>query len=156
MSAIAALAGAAIGGGASILGSWVVHRAKIRAEWLAHDRLRRQDLYNEFIEDAARCYIDALQHAKPDVASLVSLYAKMSRMRVVSSAPVLAAAEEVLKRIARANSEPPLTITTDQVQAVLEEGSRNRSIDALRAFSEACRAESDSLRAQLEAPSWEH
>jgi hypothetical protein len=154
VSAAAALAGAAIGGAASILGSWVVHRGEVRAQWIAHDRLRRQELYREFIEEAARCYIDALQHTKPDVASLVVLYAKMSRMRVTSTARVLAAAEEVLRRIVRAYSEPPLTITTDEVQAIIQEGSQNRSVDALRDFSEACRAESDSLRAQLEAHGW--
>ena len=145
ISAVAALAGAAIGGATSFVGTWLVHRRGVRAQWVAQDTLRRQDLYKEFIEEAAKSYIDALQREKPNVASLVVLYAKMSRMRIISSAQVLAAADQVLRRIIRGYGQPSLTITNDQLQAMLEE---DRSIDALRSFSEACRAEIDSLRAQ--------
>jgi hypothetical protein len=39
-------------------------------------------LYREFIEEASKCYIDALQHDEADIPSLVGLYAKLGRMRV--------------------------------------------------------------------------
>jgi hypothetical protein len=39
-----------------------------------------QDLYKEFIEAA-----DALQHEKPEMSALVDLYAKIGRMRLLSS-----------------------------------------------------------------------
>jgi hypothetical protein len=85
ISALSALAGAVIGGLISVLASWVANQQQIRSQWLAHDRSHREDLYKEFIEEAAKCYIDALLHEKPDIPSVVVLYAKMSRMRVLSS-----------------------------------------------------------------------
>jgi hypothetical protein len=57
---------------------------QVRAQQLARD-LCRQDLYKEFIEDASRCYVHALQHDEPDIPALVRLYAKLNRMRVLSS-----------------------------------------------------------------------
>jgi hypothetical protein len=144
ISALSALTGAAIGGAMSFLGTWLVHGRDMRAQSIAHDRLRRQELYKEFIEEAAKCYIEALQREKPDVAGLVVLYAKMSRMRVISSPGVLAAAELVLKRIAHAYSEPELIITSERLREMLA----HESLDALRDFSEACRTESDSLQAE--------
>jgi len=99
VSAGAGLVGATIGGAMSFLGSWIVHQRQIRAQWLGQDRLRRQNLYKEFIQEASKCYAHALQNEKPNVPSLVVLYGKISRIRAVSSPKVLAAAEEVLRRI---------------------------------------------------------
>ena len=138
ISAVAALAGAAIGGTMSFLGSWVVQRRKVRADWLMQDRSRRQELYKEFIEEAAKCYVDAVQQIKPDIASLVVLYAKMSRMRIISSPPVLAAGEEVLKKIVETYSQPQIALTAESIRTTLEEG---RAIDVLKEFGNACREE---------------
>jgi len=95
----AALVGAAIGGSMSFLGSWIVQQREVHAQWVGQDRLRRQELYKEFIQQASKCYADALQHQTPDVPAPVVLYGKISRIRAVSSPKVLAAAEEVLRRI---------------------------------------------------------
>ena len=61
ISALSALLGAAIGGTASFLASWMTQRMQVQAQWLIQERLRRQELYKEFIEEASKCYIDALQ-----------------------------------------------------------------------------------------------
>jgi hypothetical protein len=143
ISAGAAIGGAAIVGVMSFLGSWTAKRKEVRAQWLVQDRLRRQDLYKEFIQVASKCFVDALQHEKPDVASLVALYEKTSRMRVISSPRVLADAEQVLGRIIDALSEPAVTLTNDKVRELFETG----SADVLRNFSESCRAEFDALSA---------
>ena len=84
ISALAALTGAAIGGLTSVLASWLAQQIQARAQLFAQDQLRRQELYKEFMEEAAKTYIDALQHDKADVSSLIGLYAKISRMRVLS------------------------------------------------------------------------
>ncbi len=144
ISAAAALGGAALGGAVSFLGSWTVKQREVRAQWLVHDRLRRQDLYREFIQEAAKCFVNALQHDKPDVASMVALYEKMSRMRVISTPQVLANAEQVLRRIIDALSEPPVTFTNGTVREMFE----TKSADVLRSFSKSCRAEFDALRAE--------
>jgi hypothetical protein len=143
ISAGAALGGAAIVGAMSFLGAWTAKKKEVRAQWLVQDRLRRQDLYKEFIQVASKCFVDAVQHEKPDVASLVAMYEKMSRMRVISSPQVLADAEEVLRRIIDALSEPAVTLTNDKVREMFETG----SADVLRNFSESCRTEFDALGA---------
>lgn len=146
VSAGTGLVGATIGAAMSFLGSWVVHQKEVRAQWLGQDRLRRQDLYKEFIQEASKCYADALQHEKPDVPLLVVLYGKISRMRVISSPQVLAAAEQVLRRIADIYFEPPVVISSDQFRSMLQDG----SVDVLRDFSQCCRAEFDMLHAKVQ------
>jgi hypothetical protein len=74
VTALAALAGAAIGGLTSVFASWLAQHAQARAQWVAQDKLRRQELYKEFIEAASKCYVDALQHDEADIPALVELY----------------------------------------------------------------------------------
>jgi hypothetical protein len=144
VSAAAALGGASIGGAMSFLGSWIVQRREVRARWLVQDRLRRQDLYKEFVQEASKCFANALQHEKPDITSLVVLYEKISRMRILSSPHVVADAEQVVRRIIDTLFQPPVLFTNATVREMFETG----SADVLRNFSESCRAEFDALRAQ--------
>jgi hypothetical protein len=144
ISALAALAGAAAGGTASFLGSWLGQQRQVRAQWLTQDKSRRQNLYKEFIEEASKCYIDALQHHQPEILVLVALYAKTSEMRVISSPEVLAAAEVVVKRLIDTYSKPDITFSGIELKTLVQDG----SFDLLRDFSESCRAEFEHLRAQ--------
>ncbi|MFP4897937.1 hypothetical protein ACLFKT_01725 [Paraburkholderia sp. BR14261] len=138
LSATAALFGAAIGG----LTSLVTQRTQARAEWLAHDRIRRQDLYREFIEQASQCYVHALQHKEPDVTALVSLFAKISRMRVQSSTEVSIEADQIGRKIVDTYDAPEKTFV--ELREMLADG----SIDILNRFSDLCRDEFDSLRSE--------
>jgi hypothetical protein len=140
ISALAALTGAAVGGLTSGMTAWLNHRSQIRVEWALHEKTRRQTLYREFIEDAAKCYIDALQHDKPDIPGLVSVYAKLSAMRAVSSKQVVQHADEVIRKILDTYLEP------DKDFAELREMAVDGSIDLLRDFSEVCRDEFDKMR----------
>ena len=139
ISAFSALGGAVVGGLMSLLASWLASQQQVRSQWLAHDRSRREELYKEFIEEAAKCYVDALLHEKPDIALIVVLYAKMSRMRVLSSQDVIEGAEQLIKQIMDTYSAPAKTLTNIQI--------RYESLDIIRNFSERCRAEFDDLRA---------
>jgi hypothetical protein len=47
ITALAALAGAAIGGLTSVVASWLTQRAQARTQRLAQDQLRRQEIYKE-------------------------------------------------------------------------------------------------------------
>src|SRR5262245_50580146 len=58
-SALAALAGSAIGGMTSLATSWLSQRAQFREQELGHDLSRREDLYRDFNEAASRLYTDA-------------------------------------------------------------------------------------------------
>src|SRR3981189_3327160 len=83
--AIAALAGAVTGGPTSVPISWLTQHAQARTQWLAQDKLLRQELYEEFIEAASKCNIDALQHDEADIPALAELSVKVGRMRILSS-----------------------------------------------------------------------
>ena len=142
ITALAALTGAAVGGLTSGLASWLIQKTQARQQWLAQEKLLRQELYKEFIEEASKCYIDALQHDKPDIPALVGLYAKVARMRVLSSQTVLERAEQVERAILDIYVEP------DKTFPELREMAKSGSVNFLRSFSEAARAEFESLRAQ--------
>ena len=143
ISALAALAGAITGGLTSVLASWLSQHAQARAQWRAQDKLRRQELYRDFIEAASKCYIDALQRDKADIPALVELYVRVGRMRILTSPRVVESAEFVVRTIVNTYLEP------NQTFLELREMANSGSIDLLRDFSETCRAEFESLGAQF-------
>ena len=140
ISALAALTGAAVGGLTSAIANWLNHRSQLRAQWLHHEKGRRQILYRDFIEEASKCYIDALQHGEADIPGLVGLYAKLSRMRALSSGPVVHRAEDVARKILDTYLEP------DKSFVELREVAIDGTIDLLEGFSDACRDEFDEMR----------
>ena len=140
ISALAALTGAAVGGLTSGIANWLNHRSQVRAQWLHHEKSRRQILYRDFIEEASKCYIDALQHGEADIPGLVGLYAKLSRMRALSSKPVVHCAEDVARIILDTYLEP------DKSFVELREMVIDGSIDLLRDFSDTCRDEFEEMR----------
>ena len=140
VSALAALTGAAVGGLTSGIANWLNHRTQVRAQWILHEKTRRQILYRDFIEEAAKCYIDALQHDEADIPGLVGLYAKLSRMRTLSSKPVVQCAEDVARKILDTYLEP------DKSFIELREMAIDGTIDLLRGFSDACHDEFEQMR----------
>jgi hypothetical protein len=143
ISALAALVGAAIGGLTSILAARINQKAHERIQWLVQEKIRRHDLYKEFIEDAAKCYADALQHETPEIPALVGLYARIGRIRVLSSPMVLASAEQIGRKIVDTYLLPNKTFI--ELQRMID----NDAIDILADFSEACREEFESIREQF-------
>ena len=139
-TALATLLGAATGGLTSLMATWLTHRTQARVQWLEQDALRRRDLYKEFIEIAARCYVHALQHEEPDVPALVDLYAKIDRMRIVSSTKVVEIAERIARKIVDTYVEPNKSFL--ELREMVSSG----SVNLMRGFSEACRAELQTLR----------
>src|SRR5262249_19654919 len=139
---LAALLGATIGGLTSLMATWVTQRVQTRARWLAQDILRRQDLYKEFIEDASRCYVHALQHDEPDIPGLVSLYAKLGQMRILSLPKVVEAAGQIERKILDTYFAP------DKTFLELREMAQSGSVNLLHDFSAACRAAFDGLHAK--------
>jgi hypothetical protein len=139
ISALAGLIGAAIGGLTSGLAAWFAQKTQAHLQWLVYERGRRQDLYKEFIEAASRCYADALLHEQPEMPALVELYAKIGRMRLLSSPSVIASAEQIGRKINETYLEPNKTFP--QVQQMVD----SNNIDILADFSKACREEFESL-----------
>jgi len=73
ISALSALGGATIGGLASFGSSWLTQRTQLRFGQHEAIKTRREMLYAEFVDEAARLYGDALGHQKDDAADLVKL-----------------------------------------------------------------------------------
>jgi hypothetical protein len=140
ISALAALTGAAVGGLTSGLANWLGQRSQVRAQWILHEKSRRQTLYRDFIEDAAKCYIDALQHDEADIPGLVDLYAKLSAMRAVSSKLVVHHAEAIARTILDTYLEPDKSFVELRKMAI------DGTIDLLRGFSDACHDEFEEMR----------
>jgi hypothetical protein len=141
-TALATLLGAATGGLTSVLATWLTHRTQSRAQWLEQEALRRQNLYKEFIEAAARCYVHALQHEEADIPGLVELYAKIDRMRILSSPKVVETAERFARKIVDTYSEPNKSFIE------LREMINSSSVSLMRELSTACREELETLRTE--------
>jgi len=135
ITALAALGGAALGGFTSFATSWTTQHAQMNAERIASSKSRRQQLYQEFIDDAAKMYGDALIHDKLELSGLIELHAIVSRMRVFSSAGVIENAIRAVRVITETYSQP------NKTPVEIEEMIENGSVDLLRGFSEACRQE---------------
>ena len=135
LSAVAALIGSAIGGLTSLGTSWLTQRVQVTAQRLAHELSRREELYKDFIDEASIAFADALERSEPDAAKLVRLYALVSRMRVLSSERVVEHADAVMRTIMETYHAPNTSLRE------VAEASDPSTLDPLRSFSDACRAE---------------
>jgi hypothetical protein len=135
ISALAALAGATVGGVTSFAATWLTQRTQARIQQLTHQLNRREDLYKAFIEEASKLYGDALVHQLSDVYKLVGLYSLISRMRIISSKATVAAADEIARTIIKTYDAP------DKNLADLQDMVNRDQIDILRTFGEAARQE---------------
>jgi hypothetical protein len=134
ISAIAALAGSGVGAVASFATTWLTQDAQQRAQRFAQAMTRREHLYGEFIEEAAKLFTDALAHELDDPSKFVRLYALVGRLRLCAPANVIAKAEEVMQHIVETYHLPNRDFSNP-------EDRQRDDVDVLRVFSEACREE---------------
>ena len=135
ITALAALGGAALGGLTSFATSWTTLRTQMKAQRSASSKSSRQKLYKAFIEKSAKIYGDALLDDTLETTGLIDLHALVSRMRIVSSGPVIETAVNVVKAITETFSQT--NKSPEEIEAMISNG----SVDILRSFSEACRDE---------------
>jgi hypothetical protein len=135
ISALAALAGATIGGVTSFAATWLTQRTQARVQELTHSLTVREQLYKAFIDEAAKLYADALVHEMSEVSKLVGLYGMISKMRVLSPRKTVESADEVARLIVNTYHAPNKTFPE------LEDMVNRGAIDVLQAFSEAARQE---------------
>src|SRR5262245_21932802 len=134
-SAFAALAGSVIGGLTSLGTSWLTQHSQLGAQRFARNLERRETLYKDFIDEASRLYVDALEHEQTEISNLVKLFAMVSQMRVVSSPRIVEDADKVVHLIIATYLEP------NKALGDLESTLESHMVDPLRRFSEACREE---------------
>jgi hypothetical protein len=102
ISALVGLAGVAIGSLTSFATTWMTHRSQGEGKALGGRGWQARKLFADFIAEATRLYGDAVSHQKDDVSDLVLLYALVARMRLISTRPVVDAAELAMERTASA------------------------------------------------------
>ena len=102
VSALAALAGAIIGGLTSFTTSWLTQRTQLQHAHREAERVELKTLYQDFITEATRLFSEALT-AKTDniddITGLVGLHAMIGRMRLVSDQSVIDAAMRAVATI---------------------------------------------------------
>jgi hypothetical protein len=140
LSAMSALAGSVVGGLMSGIGGWLNQRTQARAGQRAHDVLRRQDLYKDFIIAASRAYGKAIVSDEPQIEDLVSLYAMISRMRVISSTQTVECADKIMRKTIATYFTPNKTIR--ELNELIMSGA---GIDPLKEFGEVAREELQAL-----------
>ena len=136
LSALSALAGSVVGGLTSGITTWLSQRNQARAEQLTREMSRREDLYKDFIVAASKVYGDAIVSNEPQIQELVALYAMISRMRILSSPPIVACADKIMRATIDTYFAPNKTIR--ELHELIESGS---AIDPLKDFSEMAREE---------------
>ena len=139
-SALAALAGSAIGGLTTLAVTWMAQRTQVRAALTARDRATHHKLYKQFIEEASKLYGDALVNNAVEIPMLIGAYALISRMRVISSTAIVDKAETALRTIVDIYFSPNRTV------ADLHEEIHRDKLDLLRDFSSAAREELSALK----------
>src|SRR5260370_19308065 len=133
--ALAALAGSAIGGLTSFASAWLNQARQDRAARLSQDKARRQKLYKQFIHEASNLYADALVRDQAEISALVSVYALIGRMRVLSSPAIIETAEAVVGTIIDTYFAPNKTFP--ELRKLIS----SHAMDPLRAFSARARAD---------------
>ena len=135
ISALAALTGSTIGALAPILSNYVLQRSVTQRDLLNSQIAQRETLYSDFIKEASRLYANSVTHNLEDLNDLVSLYALVSRIRLLGSEAVLHAAEAFVRLIVVHYGEPNLTVEEMLASAL------SAKADPLAVFSLACRRE---------------
>jgi hypothetical protein len=139
LSAVAALAGSAIGGLTSLASASLTQHHQDRVKRLLQEKARRQSLYKQFINEASKLYADALSHDKSDISALVNVYALIGQMRIQSSLTVIEKAEAAVRTIVETFFAPNKTFI--EFRELIE----SQTIDLLLPFTDECRAELQAL-----------
>lgn len=135
--------GSFMGAAATVATAWITQKTLHRRDFFQAELSKREALYGEFIGECAKLLVDAFIHTLDQPDKLLPLYALTNRIRVCSSAAVLAEAEHLLHRITEQY------FATNRAVEDLREFARSEDADPLRAFSEACRAELKSIRTTI-------
>jgi hypothetical protein len=137
ISALAALAGATIGGLTSFSTSWLTQRTQLRHAHREAERAELQTPYQDFITEASRLFVEAMRAKTDDIddiSGLVGLHAMIGRMRLVSDQPVIDAAMQTAEAIIETYLGPDRTIR-ELMDYARHQGPTNFIVE----FSAACR-----------------
>ena len=135
ISALAALGGSSVGALAPVLSNFILERSMTRRELLNRQITQREMLYSDFINEASRIYARSVTRNLDSTDELVSLYALVSRIRLMATEPVVHEAAAFVKLLVARFGEPNMTF--EQIRAAALSTKR----EPLDVFSLACRKE---------------
>ncbi len=136
LSGFAVFAGSVVVALGSLISAWISKRHEARARRASENKVDRQKLYAQFIEEASKLYVDALVRDQAEAPAMVSLYALISKMRMTSGTNIVTSAEAVVRTILKTYS------CENKSSPELQHLILNRKfVDPLLAFSEVCRDE---------------
>jgi hypothetical protein len=130
LPAVAALVGTFVGGVTSVATSGLGQQRQAKEQRKARKKAHMQALYKQFIQDASKLYLDAVEHNATEISNLVDIYATLNRIRVLSLPKVIAEADNALQMIIDTYAKENTTFSG--VRHSLSHGFP----DPLRAFSE--------------------
>jgi hypothetical protein len=133
LPALAALVGSAAGALSSFAANWTTHWAHLNGGRSTADIAKREALYDKFIDEASRAFAHAQTCQDDNPSTVVSLFALVSRMRIVSPPEVVSAAEAVIVAVLDAYVAPNRSFR--EIRA----GASAGDVDPLRPFGEICR-----------------
>ena len=81
ISALAAILGSLTGALGSSFSAWIGRRHQDRRDLLEKKISQREQLYSDFIGEAARATLDAIQNNFQDPNKLISVYSILGRIR---------------------------------------------------------------------------
>lgn len=142
VSAVAVLAGSLLGGTSTFAASWLTTRRQHRTQTWIQQASRREQLYAEFISKASQHLVDAWGHEMHSPERLAEIYSVLERIRLLSSDPVIAAAERVMQQVVAAYTAPNKTY--EELQRLVIRGG---IASPLAEFSRECRRETIALGA---------
>jgi hypothetical protein len=142
LSALAALGGALIGGGASLAAAIYTQRYQDRQQRVARETTKREVVYADFIMSASNLLLKA--HLGDgltlggDEQHLIGL---ANRMRLFAPPNVIQEAEAVIRGVIKISLEP----SVDLRKLTMADLSKNPDSDLLLTFSMASRADLDNV-----------
>ena len=99
LSGFAVFAGSVVVALGSLASAWLTKKHEARARRASENKVGRQKLYAQFIEEASKLYVDALVRDQAEASAMVGIYALISQMRMASNANVVEKAEAVIRTI---------------------------------------------------------
>jgi len=142
VSAISALVGALVGGGASLIAAIYTQRYQDRLQRVAREATKRETVYADFIMNASKLLLNAylLDGFKLD-SDGQHLLGLANRMRLFAPVNIIDEADSVIRQLIEISLKP----SVDLRKLAMTELSKKHDSDLLLPFSLACRADLDKV-----------
>jgi hypothetical protein len=142
LSAVSALTGAFMGGGASLVAALYTQRCQNRIQRATREVTKRETVYADFIMNASKSLLNAYLYDEIRLDSeQQALIGIANRMRLFAPTKVIEEAERIIRTLIQISLEPRV----DLRKLATTELAESRHPDLLLPFSLACRADLDGV-----------